>query len=210
MSIFYLDTSTHIVNVSTDYKNSHISLITPFYNWITSFGYNWIYSTLICDVKRYTQICISDKGSVCCVYVDNVDNDGIYYPFGLKNYLDFNNDVNKAAEFYFKTNQYLLISKYEKIFNVYILFSDKIIRIIDYLPNNISQDYIRNIYNILEEYLDVNNKLRSTTEIYYNHRAIMSQSQCNLIKLIKQKDEERKTLSKIVKDTGDIINTNFI
>jgi hypothetical protein len=210
MSIFYLDTSKHIINASTDFKNTHLSLITPFYNWLNALGYNWIYSTVIYDNKRYSQVCISDKGGVCCIHIDNVDEDGIYYPFGLKDYSKFNDNVNKAAEFNFKTNQNLLSSKYEKIANTYVLYSDKVVQIINYLPSVITPDYIRNVFTILEEYLDVHNKLKFTREIYYNHRTIMTQSQTNLIKLIKQKDEEKKTLSKIIKETGDIINSNFI
>jgi len=210
MSIFYLDTSKHIINASTDFKNTHLSLITPFYNWLNALGYNWIYSTVIYDDKRYSQVCISDKGSVCCIHIDNVDGDGIYYPFGIKDYSKFNDDVNKAAEFNFKNNQNMLSSKYEKIANTYVLYADKVVQIINYLPSIITPDYIRNVFTILEEYLDVHNKLKFTREIHYNHRTIMTQSQTNLIKLIKQKDEEKKTLSKIIKETGDIINSNYI
>jgi len=210
MSIFYLDTSKHILNASTDYHKSQLSLITPFYNWITNLGYNFIYITLIFDDKRYTQVCLSDKGSVCYIHIDNLDNNGIYYPFGIKDYSNFNNDANKAAEFYFKTNQNLVVSKYEKVANTYVLLSDKIIQIIDHLPSNVTKEYIRHVYTVLEEFLDLQNKLKFTREMYYSNRAIMTQSQTNLIKLIRQRDEERKTLSKIIKDTGDIINSNII
>jgi hypothetical protein len=122
----------------------------------------------------------------------------------------FNNDTNKAAEFYFKTNQNLVVSKYEKVANTYVLFSDKIIQIIDHLPSVITKEYIRHVHTVLEEFLDLQNKLKFTREMYYSNRAIMTQSQTNLIKLIRQRDEERKTLSKIIKDTGDIINSNII
>jgi hypothetical protein len=211
MSIFYLSTSNHILNSSTDYNNNiQVSLITPFYNWISKLGYNWIYSTIICDDKRYTQICLSDKGSICCIYIDKLDDNDVYYPFGLKDYSSFNNDVNKAAEFFFKNNQNLVSSKYEKVANTYLLFSDKIIQIIDYLPSTITKEYIRHVHMVLEEFLDLQNKLKFTREMYYSNRAIMTQSQTNLIKMIRQRDEERKTLSKIIKDTDEIINSNII
>lgn len=211
MSIFYLSTSNHILNASTDYNsNIQVSLITPFYNWISKLGYNWIYSAIICDDKRYTQICLSDKGSVCCIYIDKLDDNDVYYPFGLKDYSNFNNDVNKAADFFFKNNQNLVSSKYEKVANTYVLFSDKIIQIIDYLPSTVTKEYIRHVHMILEEFLDLQNKLKFTREMYYSNRSIMTQSQTNLIKMIRQRDEERKTLSKIIKDTEEIINLNII
>jgi hypothetical protein len=208
MSIFYLESSKRMIDLCCNKydkdgkKILNESLIIPYYNRITFyFNYNWVFGSIFVNKDSYYQLCISDKGSVLYVYTintyeNNVMNVFIYGKSDISLFTENNTDMFYS---FLKKQCYIHVSKYETISDVYSFFNDKILTMIYYPHEQITTEYLYNIKMILEEYLDIQNKLKMERENSCIIKHKLTENNNTLLKRLKQKDEEIKALhAKIV------------
>lgn len=204
MSIFYLESSKRMIELccnkydTNGKKILNESLIVPYYNRITFyFNYNWVFGAIFINKDSYYQLCISDKGSILYVYTintydNNFTNVFIYGKSDISLFTENNTDTFYS---FLKKQSYIQISKYETANDVYTLFNDKILTMIYYPYYPITIDYLYNIKMILEEYLDVQNKLKMERESNCIIKHKLTDNNHTLLKKLKQKDDEIKSLN---------------
>lgn len=208
MSIFYLESSKRMIELcctrldKDGNKMLNESLIIPYYNRITfHFNYNWVFGSIFINKDSYYQLCISDKGSLLYIYTvntyeNNFTNILIYGKSDISLFTENNTDMFCS---FLKQQCYIQISKYETINDVYTLFNDKILTMIYYPHYSITTYYLYNIKMILEEYLDLQNKLKRERDNNCIVKHKLTDNNTILLKKLKQKDEEIKSLnSKII------------
>lgn len=197
MSIFSLENTKKMLDLCNSYTEDKLcqNFIYPYYNWINNYiKCNWIHSSIAYNITYYIQVCISDKGSVICILINNIE--GSYYPYGIKNFFDFIPDENTIN--YIKNN-YFVRSKFETINNIHVLsIYDKITSVIHYLPPIINVDikYLIHINKLLEEYIDSKNYIK---DLNYQHNVFkfdMTNQNIKLINKIKEKNDQIKMLTK--------------
>ncbi len=197
MSIFSLENTKKMLDLCNSYTEDNLcqNFIYPYYNWINNYiKCNWIHSSIAYNITYYIQVCISDKGSVICILINNIE--GSYYPYGIKNFFDFIPDENTIN--YIKNN-YFVRSKFETINNIHVLsIYDKITSVIHYLPPIINVDikYLIHINKLLEEYIDSKNYIK---DLNYQHNVFkfdMTNQNIKLINKIKEKNDQIKMLTK--------------
>lgn len=196
MSIFNLEHTKKMLDLCNSYTNENLyqNYLYPYYNWITNYlKCNWIYSSIAYNVTYYVQVCISDKGSVICILINEIE--GSYYPYGIKTFFDFIPDENTTN--YIKNN-YFVRSKYESANNIYLLsIYDKITSIIHYLPPIVHIDikYLIHINKLLEDHLDDKNYIK---DLNYQHNIFkynLTNENIKLTNKIKEKNDQIKMLS---------------
>jgi len=197
MSIFSLEHTSKMLDLCNSYTQENLlqNFLYPYYNWINNYiKCNWIYSTITYNETYYVQICISDKGSVICIIINNIN--GNYYPYGNVNFFDFLPDDSMTK---YILQNFFVSSKYENINNLYILTKeDKIITIIHYPPLiiHIDKKYLIHISKLLVDYLDNKNYTKDLNEQHNIFKNRMTETHIKLMNKLKEKNDYIKSISK--------------
>lgn len=201
MNIFDLNASKRLIDL---FNNQDQKTLLTYLNWLQiNMRIDWIHGVIFEYDSKIDIIYVSNRGSLIYIYIRKVG--GVF-----KFYEDNEFETFKDFENFIKINRYIILSKYENIQNVYNLSFERIISIINFPPYCITSLYLQHVSDILAEYLDIKNKLDTITDTYYVFRSNMTQSNNNLIKMCQQKEDEKKSLNKMINDTKELLKIKSI